>query len=656
MPRILGLDIGSNSIGWALIAEDRLIDMGVRVFPEGVDRDKQGGEVSKNETRRTARGMRRQIARRARRKAAMRRAVVEAGLYPADPDSQCLLDLLDPYALRSAALERKLEPHELGRILIHMAQRRGFLSNRKTDRSKKKENSEILKSISALAAEMGERTLGQHFAKVRKADRHRAVRGRHTRREMYEEEFRAVWEFQRSHHPDLLTDELLYGRAGQRKYPLKPGPLPKRKRNTLLAEYGLHGILFFQRALYWPKSIVGRCELEPKLKRCERADRHAQRFRILLDLNNLRLTGNDGKERPLTADERSKALRLLEGKKEVTFEDLRKKLGLEEKTGFNLQRGERKTLPGMNTDALLAGKNYFGKKVWDAKTEAEKDAIVQALIDDEEDTLKHKAVNDWGCSSELAERLVDAPLDEGYMAFSRFAIDKLLPHLERGLKYMGRDKSDSALHAAGYLRPDQRAIAQCEFLPPIREEDRINNPLVKQALFEVRKLVNAIIREYGKPDAIHLELAREVQGGAKRRKEMIERMRERERRRAEAASFVQEYGQPPNGPNKERYLLWKDQKEHCLYSGVYILPERLFGGEVQVDHILPRSRSLDNSYTNKCVCFRDENDAKGNRTPAEWLEDTHPEKFAEILLRAGELPLEVRDGKRRKIAARSVEM
>ena len=158
--------------------------------------------------------------------------------------------------------------------------------------------------------------------------------------------------------------------------------------------------------------------------------------------------------------------------------------------------------------ARLAGPQLVAEDIDPSqKRKAEKDAIVQALIDDEEDTLKHKAVNDWGCSSELAERLVDAPLDEGYMAFSRFAIDKLLPHLERGLKYMGRDKSDSALHAAGYLRPDQRAIAQCEFLPPIREEDRINNPLVKQALFEVRKLVNAIIREYGKPDAIHLELA-----------------------------------------------------------------------------------------------------------------------------------------------------
>lgn len=80
----LGLDIGSNSIGWALVDDQagRILGAGVRVFPEGVDRDTQGGELSQHEQRRIARAMRRQIRRRARRKRQLRVVLVGAGLLP----------------------------------------------------------------------------------------------------------------------------------------------------------------------------------------------------------------------------------------------------------------------------------------------------------------------------------------------------------------------------------------------------------------------------------------------------------------------------------------------------------------------------------------------------------------------------------------------
>lgn len=90
MPLSLGLDIGTNSVGWALVETNdsgnygKVIAFGARVFPEGVDRDQQGAEHSKNEQRRIARGMRRQIARRARRKAVLRKSLIACGLLPAD--------------------------------------------------------------------------------------------------------------------------------------------------------------------------------------------------------------------------------------------------------------------------------------------------------------------------------------------------------------------------------------------------------------------------------------------------------------------------------------------------------------------------------------------------------------------------------------------
>ena len=651
----LGLDLGSNSIGWALIDETggRIIGIGVRIFQEGVDRDQTGGEHPKNEQRRIARGMRRQIARRARRKAVLRKSLVECGLLPIDSKEQQVLDRLDPYVLRSRALIEPLSKYEIGRLLIHLNQHRGFLSNRKADRSKAKENSEMLSEINELAVQIGEHTLGHFFAKSRKADPHSKVRGKHTRRDMYIKEFDRIWQTQQQHHPELLTDELKFGRRGELKYPREPEPLRKRRSNSLLSEYGIHGILFFQRALYWPKSVIGVCELEPKQKRCPKADRMAQRFRILNEVNNLRILPQRGGPRPLNVDERAKLIAHLSEKKERTFDEIRKCLGLLDGDGFNLEAGGRKKLLGMTVDAILAQKGLFGSD-WKKRSDPEKTLIVRSLIDDDEETIRHIATSAWGCTAELAEKLIDTDLGDGYMSVSRVAIEKLLPYLEQGLPMMSRDGSPSALFEAGYLRPDQRVINERNDLPLV--PDDIVNPLVRQALFEVRKVVNAIIREFGKPAAIHIEMAREVKGNADSRSKDSAKMRDRERARDAAAAQIRELGYKVTRDAIERFLLWHEQGEICIYSGRPISPQQLFGGEADVDHILPYSRSLDNSFANKVVAFRSENQLKGNRTPFEWLNGMDDAKFEGILQRAGNLPYEFRNSKRQRLQQQSVEL
>src|SRR5690606_24108594 len=154
-------------------------------------------EHPKNAQRRIARGMRRQIARRARRKRALKEALIRCGLFPSDPDKQQELFDQDPYLLRDKALREPLEPHEIGRVLIHLNQRRGFKSNRKEDRKKSRETSELLSEINELAASMhaaGHATLGVHLASRRTADPHTRIRGQHTRRDMLEAEFDAIWD------------------------------------------------------------------------------------------------------------------------------------------------------------------------------------------------------------------------------------------------------------------------------------------------------------------------------------------------------------------------------------------------------------------------------------------------------------------------------
>ena len=666
LSRTLGLDIGTNSIGWALVETSAdgtagsVLALGSRIFPEGVNRDQQGAEHSKNEERRIARGMRRQIARRARRKSALRHALISAGLLPEDADELRRLHTLDPYVLRSEGLRRLLEPFELGRVLVHLNQRRGFLSNRKADRGKTNENEGLNQELNELAAAMGAKTLGEHFAEKRFENEHQRIRGKHTRREMYIDEFHRLWTFQEKYHPELLTEQLRYGRQGKdQKYPRDPQPLLRRNGRRLLDQFGIYGILFFQRSLYWPKSVIGRCELTGE-KRCPRADRVAQRYRLLSEVNNLRILPEYGEARPLTPEERTKVLEELSKSNERTFDQLRKALGLLDSDTFNLERADRKKLLGLPVDMALSrkdpksnGKRQFFHTAWHRYSEDMKNAIVRSLLDDESHQIQSKAIHEWGCSEELAEKLVDfdpTSIADGYASYSRSAIERLLPHLERGLRVMGNDAWDSALHAAGFLRPDERAVRQSDQLPDVPAE--IANPIVRQAMYEVRKLVHSVIREFGKPTHLHVELARSAKGNAEQRAKSIRIMRENERRREEAAEWIRERGVTPTRDSIQRYLLWHEQNEECVYSGRMISPAQLLGGEVDIDHILPYSKSLDNSLTNKVIVFRSENVLKGQRTPWQWLAEGDPEKYSHVLQRARRLAF----GKRQRFSQKEVKL
>jgi CRISPR-associated endonuclease Csn1 len=548
----------------------------------------------------------------------------------------CVL-ALDPYALRRRAINEKLEPFEIGRVLLHLNQRRGFLSNARKDKADK-EVKGMLHEINELAGAMGERTLGQHLAELHD-DPHVRLRGKHTRRQMLLNEFDRIWKAQSAHHPNLLTDALRYGNAGPQSHPFTLRRLPRKSDH--LTEFGIEGIIFFQRPLYWPKSMIGICELEPRERRCPRADRAAQRFRLLQEVNNLRIIDPDRhQERQLSPDERTLLLEKLSVKEKLTFDDVRKHLGFLESVKFNLERGERGSLGGMKTDALLA-KAFKG---WHKLDNLTKDAVVRLLIDPaiDEPTARQRLLESHEFDA-AAEALLSVELPAGYANLSLKAINKLLPFLERGMRYMAESNPElSALHAAGYLRPDELKRRLFDKLPPIAfirsgPMADLPNPVVAAALYEVRKVVNAILREYGKPDAIHVELAREIKMSAAKRQEYNSRTRQREADRDAAADYLREKQVRLSRDNIIRYMLWKEQNESCVYTGNAIRFEHLFGGEVDIDHILPYSRTLDDSQMNKVVCFRAANAEKNQRTPFEWLAATEPDRYEQVCQRARRL-------------------
>lgn len=663
---VLGLDLGPNSIGWALVnddperpAESKLIDLGVRVFPEGVDNFDTSKEISRNEGRRIARGMRRQIRRRARRRKQLKEALVAMGLWPSKLADESTLYDADPYELRARALKEKLEPYEIGRVLLHLNQRRGFLSNRKKDRGDK-EVQGMLAEINENEREREEggfQTIGAWLADKcatvdhtnRQDNDH--VRNRHLARQQYEDEFKSIWKVQSKHHPKLLSEKLKYGALGKQKHPVKPIPRWDKRREdecgrtwSALESFGIYGLIFFQRPMYWPKSVVGLCELEPKQKRCPRADRHAQRFRLLQEVNNLRYSDpNTHEELRLSDEQRALLLDYMAKYDKRSFDQIRKKLGFLESVKFNLERGKRSSIKGMLVDYRMAKAN----KPWHGRPEDEKDEIVRMLLDNEreDDVITARLIDDYDFSPEEADAALGVDFPDGYIHLSLKAIDKLLPHLERGLVYQAKNDPDqSALHAAGYLRRDELRRRLFDKLPDparVRPGDLrigdIPNPVVKRALVELRKVINAIIRQYGRPDAVHLEMARSIQMGQEKRREYNSRIRESEAEREAAAEVIRGLGIKVTRDAIMRYLLWEQQAHECVYCGKPMSQQQLYGGEVDIDHILPRSRCLDDSQSNKVVCHRKCNHDKGQRTPYEWLAETDPKSYERVCTHVGSL-------------------
>ena len=651
-PYILGLDIGVGSIGWARIecGDDftprRLLKAGAHLFEPGTestvaDIEKRSGEA-RNVQRRTARLMRRQTWRRARRKRKLLKVLIRHGLLP-EPASLSLesgIDLRRPldidayikridadltarwlavraatgggghadhqrlcYLLREAAARGPVGKIELGRALYHLAQRRGFLSNRRADAKKKDEDTgtvkkaigDLAEKIQAFAHAGGVPTLGAYLASL-DPDEQR-LRGRWTARSMYTDEFDRIWRVQAPVHglSDVARDEI---------------------RKTI----------FHQRPLKNQSNLIGHCSLIPSEKRCPVANRHYQRFRLLQALNHLQIAAPGEAPRTPTVEEREVLLRALAVEGDLTFSRIRKLLNLTKVVSFNLERGDEKRIVGHRTDAKLRA--VFGDG-FDAFTDDERDQMVDDLRSFRlPEPLARRAQRRWGLSAEDAVRFASIELEEGYAPISLAAIRRLLPHMERGLPYGTARREEF---------PDSfRGGEAMDTLPPVlKAMDELRNPAVARALTEVRKLVNECVRLHGKPAVIRIELARDIKNPRKVRENITKRIREREKERASIAAKIRKEARLSRVTRDDidRALLAEECGWICPYTGRPIDWDTLFGAHPQfdVEHIWPRSRSLDDSLMNKTLCYHEENRArKRGSTPREAY-GGDPVRFEEII-------------------------
>lgn len=625
---ILGLDIGTNSVGSAWIdLENHEIYLGCSVFPAGVEESDQKRGAPKNQARRTFRQRRRNIDRKADRKTSLYRFLKTLGWIPTEEDQIKNWLQMNPWLLRRDGLVRELTPCEFGRILLHMIQRRGAswvqcdtsvamdddvsASAAKENKEKDKENEKKIKgAIQKTKDEMkkkGVETFGQFMAEKylerrKKIDGknkyfHLPIRNRKTAagegtyeycadRAMIWQEFDKLWKKQKAYHGKLasqLTDEC-------RRVLDNP-----EGNDTWIYQ----GILFGQRRFYWDLGTLGRCDLEPTDMKCPKADMNAQEYLVLESLNNIRIIPAGETERKLTTEERASLLNLLRTTKSVTVSSIRKalKINTDEKKkrySLNIENDKERSL---NTDWFYRTivLNAIGESVWKSMPQEQKDSINRAILKfDPEDVRDREKLTKgcqewWGFSNEQTDKFLSAwssrPSLDKRVNFSRRALRNLLPYMREGYsvnearKLFAEDASNNASKEQrkryGFDEiPINRSLRKYlrkhpDLIPPAPQE--ISNPVVRKTIHEVRRHIIAYLRKFRrKPDRIVIELAREARQTAVVRNKKLAQIRSQEKVRKQ---IIEQYNLETLNKNQQkkavmRVLLCREQKGICPYSNL----------------------------------------------------------------------------------------
>ena len=622
-PYGIGLDIGVASIGWATVALNEkaqpcgFIRLGSRVFKRA-EQPKTGESLAA--PRREARSMRRRLRRKALRKQDFYKLLEKNHLSSKEELTQLFEagGLEDIYALRTRALDEAVTSQELARILLHLMQRRGFKSNRRTDKSK--EDGALLQAVTQNRLRMqenGYRTVGEMLHKdslfvVCKRNKGENYLSTVSRDEIANEA-QLIFAVQREKGQAWATPELeaeyLSILLRQRSFDQGPGGNSPYRGG-------------------WMERI-GPCTLLPEEKRAFKNTYSFERFTLLQKINHIRVQ-ESGQTRALSDEERQKVIDLAHRVETVPYARIRKELKWPQEIRFTDVRydvdaapeaAEKKyklpVMKGYHALRKALGAQQATLPLWDD--------IITILASHRDEDVRKKLLEEKGLTSEQIEAVLGLDFS-GVGHISLKACQMLEPWLMQGLTY------DQACTQAGLNFHGHGNSEKTSKLPASAPElEDITSPVVRRAVSQTIKLVNAIIREMGQPPVwIHIELARELsrtfEERRKDQKSMEDNAKQNERLMQELRDTFHKLN--PTGQDLIKYRLWKEQDGICAYSQKSIAAERLFEpGYAEVDHIVPYSISFDDSRSNKVLVMAAENRQKGNRLPLQYLQGEQREKF-----------------------------
>ncbi|AQT67652.1 CRISPR-associated endonuclease Cas9 [Anaerohalosphaera lusitana] len=620
MGYVLGLDLGPTSIGWAAIEVDenerpvglltlddngeKVPAMGSRIFPVGVINYGQGKkrEQSNNKKRRDKRSVRRRLRRARARRLKLIGLLKSQGLLNGQPVDE--VQQMDPYELRAKGVSEKLEPEEFARILLHFAKRRGFKSNRRKPIDEDAKGTDMKKAKDRLEAQLDGQTLGEFWYDKLSDGSSEPIRNRRdnfkwlAQRKHYQEELGRIWAVQSAHYPEIFT-------------------------HGFYKE--LEGILFdqipFELTKTKKKKVIGMCSLMPGKVRCGYSERIAQKFRTLQKVNDLRV--EDGKEsRDLCDAEREVLVNSLSASKDKSYEAMRKKIWGKDAdyVKLNLEYRPKEKIRGNEIDSMMVSASFFQKKAWLGLTEQQKDEVWGLLRSYLDESLSaddvEARVGEYGLEFKKDNWTDKLKEPVGTCSYSKAALNKIVPLMEEG-----KDLYTAIQEAGLSKKHEQHGLLP---VPDKAHGFAIPNPVVQTVMFQMRKIVNLLIKEVGPPERIVIETTRELKASKERRQEILKKQSDNLKDKEKAKDKIREmrgWSDDVRVSNTDvmKWRLWEEQNHYCPYRCKKITLGEVLSREVEIDHILPYSMSLDNTMANKVVCFAGENQEKGQNTPISWL-------------------------------------
>lgn len=624
-----GFNLGISNIGWAVydVENNALVKLGVHTF-DPAEHPKDGKSLAL--PRREARGQRRRIRRRAYRMKSIKSFLINSDLithgamellYAANGNGN---DLYNVYELRAKALDSVIGNHDLVKILVHLAKHRGFKSNRKGD-GKDKDSQKMKAAMRENNTLLGAyRSIGEMFYLNPKfSDRKRNFTGDYrcmVLRSDLESEANLILETQARLGNERLSKEFI-------------------ERYLTMFNW--------QKSFDWNNNIlgmVGKCQFEKNELRAPKACYSSEMFVALSKLNNIRYEV-DSIEYHLPVEEVAAIIQLAKNrtakKFNISYKTLRKFLALGDDARFNHVKYDAnidflaceaeliKELEFKGYHELKSALITRGELLW-SNLESNIDVLDQVGIiltynktDDMIQSALKTLLNSNGFNQSQTSSIIDAIIENGIefsknINLSLKVIRKLIPFLEQGKRY------DQACELAGYVFTGNLHEKQSK-LPSLKQlgiDQDLTNPVAIRAISQFRKLVNTLIRQYGPPYQINMQMMRDIGKTRELRNKIHSEHKKREVKNQQLFSeFIELFGVRPVRDELLRYRLWKQQGNKCLLSQQHIPVDAVRHGNYlcQITHILPLSRCFDNGVNNKILAYTSEVQGKRDQSVYEYL-------------------------------------
>ncbi|PTJ17863.1 type II CRISPR RNA-guided endonuclease Cas9, partial [Staphylococcus simulans] len=587
---ILGLDIGITSVGYGIIDYETrdVIDAGVRLFKEA--------NVENNEGRRSKRGARRLKRRRRHRLQRVKKMLFDYKLLNEDSE----ISGINPYETRGKGLSEKLSDEEFSAALLHLAKRRGVhnVSDVEEDTGNELSTKEqIARNNKALE--------DKYVAELQleRLKEQGEVRGAANRFKTsdYIKEAKQLLKTQSNHHKidETFIETYISLLETRRTYYEGPGEG---------SPFGWKDIK------EWYEMLMGHCTYFPEELRSVKYAYNADLYNALNDLNNLVIARDENEK--LEYYEKFQIIEnVFKQKKKPTLKQIAKEILVNEED----IKGYRVTSTGKPEFANF--KIYHDIKGITSRKEILENADllnqiaeILTIYQSAEDIQEELAELEPKLTQEEIEQISNLTGYTGTHRLSLKAINLILDELWH--------TSDNQMTIFNRLKlvPKKVDLSQQKEIPTSLVDDFILSPVVKRSFIQSIKVINAIIKKFGLPKDIIIELAREK--NSKEAQKFINEMQKRNRQTNERIEkIIKETGKEKAKFLIEKIKLHDMQEGKCLYSLESIPLEDLLNNpyHYEVDHIIPRSVSFDNSFNNKVLVKQEENSKKGNRTPFQYL-------------------------------------